>query len=185
MAQARTNLQGVTTLLVDSDQYLRKIVAQILRSFDAATPVFADSGATAIERLKRNCYDLCILEAALPDMQCMDVIRFIRRLDSNVARFTPVIVLTGYTQADMVAAARDAGANCVIKKPVSPRVLFDHIVWIGRNPRPFVEAGDYIGPDRRFHDKGPPDGFGRRMTDQQEAEDDDTPPNSEDEAISA
>jgi CheY-like chemotaxis protein len=168
VAQRRTNLQGVTSLVVDGDHYGRTLLSQMLRGFGAEPPVFASSGASAIERLKHNCFDLCVIEATLPDIDGIGVIRFIRRLESQVARFTPVIVLTGYTHPEKVAAARDAGANCVIKKPVSPRVLFDHIVWIGRNPRPFVEAGDYVGPDRRFKPKGPDARVARRETDLRE-----------------
>lgn len=165
MAKPRTNMQGISTLLVDGDHYLRSIVAQILRAFGAETPTMADNGGEAMRWLTHNCFDMCIMEAVLPDMHCTDLIRWIRRRDSQAVKFTPVIVLTGYTQPKMIAAARDAGANGMVKKPVAPRVLWEHIVGIGRSARPFIEAGDYAGPDRRFKDEGPIDGFGRRSGD--------------------
>ena len=46
--------------------------------------------------------------------------------------------------------ARNAGANMIIRKPVAPSVLLDRIEWIARNTRPFVDSGDYRGPDRRI-----------------------------------
>jgi hypothetical protein len=52
-----------------------------------------------------------------------------------------------------------------VKKPVSPKVLFDHIVWSASQERNFVEGDSFIGPDRRFKFTGPPDGDGRRDTD--------------------
>jgi two-component system chemotaxis response regulator CheY len=76
-------------------------------------------------------------------------------------------VLTGYTQLRLVAGARDAGANVVVKKPLSPRTLFDHIVWVARVNRPFIETADYAGPDRRFRDRTPPDGSYKRDGDRE------------------
>lgn len=63
------------------------------------------------------------------------------------------------------AKARDCGANVVIRKPVSPQILFDRLAWVSRVQRPFIECESYIGPDRRFKSIGPPGGVGRRSTD--------------------
>ena len=98
-------------------------------------------------------------------MPAVDLLHWIRRQGQASVKFTPVIILTGYAQLGNVTAARDAGANIVVRKPVSPVVLLDHIVWAARMPRPFVETSNYIGPDRRFKYAGPPEGVGRRDTD--------------------
>jgi hypothetical protein len=39
---------------------------------------------------------------------------------------------------------------------------------VARVSRPFIEAGDYIGPDRRFRTIDPPDGTYKRDTDTQQ-----------------
>jgi hypothetical protein len=67
--------------------------------------------------------------------------------------------------------ARDAGANLVIGKPVSPRALFDRIAWVAKAPRPFIETANYAGPDRRFRDVEPLDGKRKRETDFTEVDD--------------
>ncbi|HUO89470.1 MAG TPA: response regulator [Rhizomicrobium sp.] len=168
MAQTtRLNLRNVTTLLVDSDHFTRGLVAKMLRGFGMDQPTLGDTGAQAKHHLSHNYADLIILEAGLPDMESAEVIRWLRRQEQSPFRFAPVIVMSSYTQAGLVAAARDAGANLVVKKPLSPANLFDRINWIARTSRPFVEAGDYIGPDRRFRKSPPPDGVFKRETDQQ------------------
>ena len=168
MGQARLNLKGVTTLLVDSENFTRGLVARILRGFGMDPPVQAELGQAAQGFLKNNCPDLVLIEAALPDMESPELIRWIRRQDKGPARFVPIVVLSGYTQLRLVSDARDAGANLVVKKPVSPQGLFDRITWIARVARPFIEAGDYIGPDRRFRQIDPPDGQFKRDTDETE-----------------
>jgi DNA-binding response OmpR family regulator len=51
---------------------------------------------------------------------------------------------------EFVQQARDAGANDYLIKPFSPRTLMEHMVAVLRNPKEFVAALDYTGPDRRL-----------------------------------
>jgi CheY-like chemotaxis protein len=171
LAQTRLNLHGVTTLLVDSDHFTRGLIAQMLRGFEMDTPTIYETGAAAKAHLQHHYSDLCLIEAVLPDMECSELIRWIRRQDKSPLRFIPIIVLTSYTQHRQVALARDAGANLVINKPVSPRALFDRIAWVAKSPRPFIETANYAGPDRRFRDVEPLDGKKKRETDFTEVDD--------------
>ncbi len=171
MAQARLNLRNVTTLLVDRDHFTRSLVAQMLRGFGMDTPTVLETAAQAKHHLMHHYADLCIIEGALPDMPSADLIRWIRRQEKSPFRFVPVIVMSGYTQLRLVSSARDAGANIVVRKPLSPQGLFDRIAWVARIARPFIEAGDFIGPDRRFRNVPPPDGKLRRETDEQSDQD--------------
>jgi len=169
MAQARLNLKGVTALVVDSDRFTRNLVAQMLRGFGIDAPGQCETGMDAISYLQHHYVDLCIVEAVLPDMESPELIGWIRRQEKAM-RFIPVIVLTGYTQLRMVEAARDGGANNIVKKPVSPQGLFDRITWVARVSRPFIETADFVGPDRRFRTIEPPDGVYKRDTDDQKGE---------------
>jgi CheY-like chemotaxis protein len=160
----RLNLRNVTSVIVDSDHFTRNLVVQMLRGFGMDHFSVLNTGAEAMKHLDHQCPDLCIVEAMLPDMTSGELVGWMRRLPGPI-RFVPTIVLTGYTQMKMVSAARDGGANIVAKKPVSPKLLFDRILWLARAPRPFIEAGDYVGPDRRFQDIEPPDGAYKRDSD--------------------
>jgi DNA-binding response OmpR family regulator len=165
VGQSRLNLRGATTLLVDSDAFTRGLIAQMLRGFGMDTPTTYENGAAAKAHLLHHYIDLCILEAVLPDMECAQLIKWIRRQDKSPLRFIPIIVLTSYTQHRHVAMARDAGANLIVKKPVSPRVLLDRIAWVAKTSRPFIETANYAGPDRRFRNLEPLDGKNKRETD--------------------
>lgn len=164
MSANKMNLSGVSALLVDSDRHAVAILIQMLRGLGLDAPTVVESGENAKLRLKNNLYDLCIIEAMLPDMNGAELIGFIRRLPAP-AKFMPVIVMTSYSNLRNVKAARDAGAHLVVKKPLSPKILFDRISWAATPNRAFVEVGAYTGPDRRFKFIGPPDGQGRRKDD--------------------
>jgi CheY-like chemotaxis protein len=165
MGQARLNLKGVQALVLDSDQFSRGLITSMLRGFGIDAPVTGQTGADAMGYLNGNTVDLCIMEAMLPDMSGPELIRWLRRSEMEKARFVPVVVLTSYAQLRLVAAARDGGANIILRKPVSPQALFDRITWIARVQRPFIDAENYSGPDRRFQSVDPPDGIWKRGDD--------------------
>jgi CheY-like chemotaxis protein len=168
MAHVRLNLKGVTSLLLDSHHFSRGLITSLLRGFGMDAPVTCENGAEAMAYLKSNYVDLCIVESLLPDMTGAELINWIRRPEMDQTRFVPIIVLTSYTQVRQVAAARDAGANLILRKPVSPQSLFDRITWVARVTRPFIDAGTYAGPDRRFRSIDPPDGAYKRANDTHE-----------------
>ncbi|HEY0105061.1 MAG TPA: response regulator [Rhizomicrobium sp.] len=165
MAQPRLNLKNVTTLLVDSDPFTRGLVAHMLRGFGMDSPTQCETGSQARHYLENHYADLCIFEAAQPDMPGTELIKWVRRQENSPFRFVPIIVMSGYTQLRLISTARDSGANIVIKKPISPQNIFDRIMWAARTTRPFLDAGEYVGPDRRFKTVAPPNGQYRRQSD--------------------
>jgi len=157
-------LTGITTIVVDEDAFAVTLLTQMLCGLGLDTPTVAENGAAAQALLEHKSYDLCICEAELTDMTGASLVKWIRRLQTP-ARFMPILVLTEYSNAKNVLVVRDSGANLVVRKPASPQILYDHIEWSAKHSRPFVEADNYVGPDRRFRSLGPPGGVGRRETD--------------------
>jgi hypothetical protein len=48
-----------------------------------------------------------------------------------------------------LTAARDAGVTEFLAKPISAKGLYQRIVNVVANPRPFIKTKTYFGPDRR------------------------------------
>ena len=164
MSGRRLNFRDVKTLIVDRDHFTASLVGQMLRGFGMGSIQLAGDGAQARELALQDSPDVCFIEGALPDSSAAEIINWIRRQPPPL-RFIPIIVLTGYTQLRLISEARDSGANLVVRKPISPRTLFDRLTWIAHIQRPFIETGTFLGPDRRFHDIPPPDDKFKRETD--------------------
>jgi len=164
MGQPRLNLSKVHCLLADRDQFTRGLIAQMLRGFGMGAIQVAASGAQIRDLIVKDRPDVCFLEGVLPDNEASDIIAWIRKQPPPL-RFIPIIVMSGYTQLRMISAARDAGANLVVRKPVSPQALYDRLAWVANTQRPFIETDHFLGPDRRFRDVAPPDGRLKRETD--------------------
>jgi len=159
------DLSETSALIVEPDPYAAKIVSQFLRGFNLGGQKVAESGEEAKKIIGQMTFGLVIVEAVLPDMPGGDLVKWLRRHADPAIRHLPVIILTGHTVLDNIQAARNSGANMVLKKPVTSPVLFDRIVWSAKADRLFIETATYVGPDRRFKSLGPPDGVGRRSTD--------------------
>jgi CheY-like chemotaxis protein len=156
----------MTALIVDADTYSVEVVAKMLRGFGIDAKLSASSEQEGWRLLdEHQSIDLVICDSSLASPVGGNFVEQLRRSDSPNRKYVPVIVLSAHSDKGNVIAARDSGANNVIRKPVSATTLYDRVVWAVSNGRKFVETSTYIGPDRRFRNIGPPDGAGRRSTD--------------------
>jgi DNA-binding response OmpR family regulator len=162
----RINLANAEVLLLDSQPEGLEILAQTFAGFGMHTPHRCGAAAEAMAVVRDRELNLVIVDSAVSDMDGYEFVRWLRRSGGKPNCFVPVLLLTGHTKASHIYKGRDCGANLVVRKPVSPMVLLQRIMWAARETRSFVEAPNYCGPDRRFRMLGPPAGLkGRRKDD--------------------
>ena len=164
-SNTRFNLNKASVLLLDSTTMGLSVLAQIIKGFGAhsihrCTDI---NDAKSIARTQR--LHLSIIDAQSPSAGGYEFVQWMRREAPEPNSFSSIIVIEGHTRASGVAKARDAGANFMMKRPLSPLQLMERIMWIGSEDRSFVSGASYAGPDRRFHDDGPPATCGRRWND--------------------
>ncbi len=163
--EEKQNFSHIVALVVDGDRYSTGIIGQILRGFGVGRQQAVGTVEEAKALLSTGTFDLLITESTLADGPLSDLVVWIRHNPKNELRYIPIVVLTGYAYYAQVAVARDLGVNSVVRKPVSPTVLFDHITWSAKTDRPFIDADGYAGPCRRFRFGDPAPGFCRRISD--------------------
>ena len=54
-----------------------------------------------------------------------------------------------HSEKKRVVSARDAGVTEFLAKPISAKSLYERILNVVANPRPFIRSKTYFGPDRR------------------------------------
>jgi CheY-like chemotaxis protein len=166
MTHHTINLKGLAFLVADPNPYFSRIVVGLLRSFGAAYVTEVRNSFDAIQILNSQKVDIVLCDDKLPPHGGLQVTHAIRRKADNENRTVPILIMAGDTRESMIKVARDAGANMVIAKPLSPASLYDRLTWVAFNPRQFVDTATYYGPDRRFKIEGYPGGVGRRKGDQ-------------------
>jgi CheY-like chemotaxis protein len=84
----------------------------------------AENGAEALEALAREPFDVVLMDMQMPVMDGLKATAEIRRRELAEGRAPlPVIMLTANAMAEHVEAARKAGANRHMAKPLRPEAL--------------------------------------------------------------
>lgn len=149
------NLTAATTMVVDDSAFGLDLTCQALRGFGIRTSYTCQSAAEAMEILADQPIDLLVVDCEMPSVDGYELVRWLRR-STKANAMAPVIMTAAHIRRSKIAEARDCGANFVVTKPFSAATLLERIVWVARDVRPFLEVGDYFGPDRRIRDEGPP-----------------------------
>jgi two-component system chemotaxis response regulator CheY len=128
---------------------MRRIIRTLLHGFGAREVYEAEDGATGLDAFNHHAPDIILLDWAMPIFDGLELTQMIRQPDANGNPFVPIIMITGHTERSRVTAARDAGVTEFLAKPISAKALYQRIVNVVINPRPFVKTKNYFGPDRR------------------------------------
>ncbi len=146
---ATYDMAGLNVLVVDDSPHMLKLLSLILRAMGIRRCQCLDEPRRALEMVKREQPQLLITDILMSPLDGIGLTKEIRQLQPDPAAFTPIFVLSGFTDREHVLQARDAGAHEVLAKPISARALYERICTLIEQPRDFVELGSYFGPDRR------------------------------------
>lgn len=165
MANPTMNLRDLAILVADPSSYISMLIHSMLRGFGANKVLEVRNSISVFQALMAQRIDILICDVRLPSHGGLALVRAIRGRTDNEHRTIPILMMSSDSSEATVKRARDAGANMVIAKPLSPASLYDRLSWIAFNPRKFVDTPTYFGPDRRFKIEGYPNGVGRRKGD--------------------
>lgn len=137
--------------IVDGNTFSRQILRSLLNAMEIpmASIKELEDAEVALEDLKHFTPDLILCELTLPNKDGIAFVEAVRHMDDEIKRYIPIIVCTAHSEQAQVIACRDAGAHEVLHKPMSVRTLYQRIVSVIENPRSFVYAKVFTGPDRR------------------------------------
>jgi DNA-binding response OmpR family regulator len=111
-------------LVVDDDPSLRELVSTTLKLEGFETMTAAD-GVMALELLTRCRFDVVILDAVMPRMDGLTVLRAIRS-DPEIGDL-PVLMLSGLGEVHHLQRGVDAGASGYLTKPFDFRTLLEQL----------------------------------------------------------
>lgn len=150
---------NLTILVVDDNHHMRKLVTEILRAIGVGDVIEAIDGSDALNLMRHHPPDIIITDFVMEPTDGVKFVHTVRNSDDSPCPMVPVIMMTGHSEISRVCEARDAGVTEILTKPISARGVLERIAQVIENPRPFVRAETYFGPDRRrkvdSHYKGP------------------------------
>ena len=115
----------VRVLVVDDSSVVRLYYRSALESagFEVEQAI---NGIEAMERALSKPFDLVIVDVNMPRMDGLTFLRALRRSAADVA-VLPALMISTESETQDVAAARAAGANFYLVKPVAEAELVRHV----------------------------------------------------------
>lgn len=132
----QTQIAGKHVLLVE-DNELNQEIAQYMLEEMGMEVTLATNGKEAVDLFEKSApgdYQMILMDIMMPIMDGHEATRTIRSLDRPDASTIPIAAMTANAFAEDVKAAKDAGMNEHIAKPLEPEVIESALKrWIGTN----------------------------------------------------
>jgi AmiR/NasT family two-component response regulator len=133
-------------VIAEDEALIRMDLAEMLAEEGYAVVGQAADGARAVELAESERPDLVILDVKMP---VLDGIAAAERIAE--ARIAPVVILTAFSQRDLVERARDAGAMAYLVKPFTRtdlvpaiEVAMSRFAELGALEREVADLGDQL-----------------------------------------
>lgn len=138
----------VRILVVDDHQPMREILKTLLFGLGVRQVDEARDTAQAFELLNVNTYDVLLTDYDMSGDTGVALVNRLRRHEGPNRRIG-VIMITGRGEGPVIFAARDAGVDEYLIKPLTAAALSQKLEATLQRRRPFIETPSYVGPCRR------------------------------------
>jgi CheY-like chemotaxis protein len=152
-------------LVVDPVPANAKMLANVLRGLNPSCQVYgAQSNAYAMALAREVNPDLICVESVGSEIDGLAFAKALRRSELT-CREAAMIMISSEATAALILGARDAGIHEFQRRPYGLGDLQKRIDAVSGKPRDWIEAIQYIGPDRRRFNTADYSGPRKRRTD--------------------
>lgn len=164
------DLGNLSMLIVDDNKPTRVMLGRMLRSMGVRDIYEAETAEQALADMRGALPDILLLDHRMEGMDGIALAKFVRTAGDSPNPYLPIIMISAHSEQKNVVAAREAGINEYVAKPVSVAILADRLCAVIERARPFVKTESYFGPDRRRRKTPPEDSPRRRASDREAVE---------------
>ena len=111
-------LKGKSVLCTEDNETNLKLITDILRRH-GANVLTASDGKQALDIMKKNDFDIVMLDIRMPVMDGIETVKNIRELEKSGGGYTPVIAVTTYTMKKNRDMIMSNGFDGYLPKPFS------------------------------------------------------------------
>lgn len=143
MDDRKTEIQ--TILCVDDEPIIRDICASALNTYRVLT---AEDGSKALELLEHEHVDIVLSDVRMPHIDGLELLRKIKEQQPDQA----VILMTGYSEKEIILEALKAGADDFISKPINILQLSTTVEKVSEKQRVHQELDNLKRVDKLKND---------------------------------
>lgn len=126
-APTRSRFQSTPVLVVDDSSPVRTMVRRMLFELGLRTIVDAGDMVEALTALQKVTPGLILIDWYLPEGTCDELVRLIRDPKRSSCPNVPIVAITSLPTVSVVDKANELRINSLLRKPFSPRMLWDHV----------------------------------------------------------
>jgi two-component system chemotaxis response regulator CheY len=112
---------GYDVLVVEDSAAMSSFIASTLEEIEGVSVTEAKSGFEALKELPRKTFSIIITDINMPDINGLELIRFIR--DNDRYKKTPLIIVSTESSQRDRERGLALGANSYLVKPFTPSAL--------------------------------------------------------------
>ena len=142
-------LANIKFLIVEDNAFITVVLRGVLRALGCRNTMIASDGAQALKLMRLANPDIVITDWEMQPIDGVEFAKMVRTASDSSNPLVPIIMLSGHSEARRVLAARDAGVNEFVVKPVSAANLLSRIQSVIERPGPYIRTNSFFSPDRR------------------------------------
>jgi len=143
------NLKSWTVCVVEPNKFEGQIIVDLLRNAGVDRVKLCTDQEAANDLLEIYNANVVIASFEMGPLDGAAWTRSYRRNKRFPGRKQAIFITSGAFSLAMAEDCRHAGANALIGKPISAKVLMATITKVLSKPREFIDAEGYVGPCRR------------------------------------
>jgi len=121
------DLDSTKILLVEDYKHSQIIVTRLLKKNDYESIVVVENGAEAVDEVKKQKFDLILMDMQMPVMNGFEATQRIREMSEY--KNTPIIALTAFAMKGDREKCLDAGATDYIPKPIDSNEFIEKVKY--------------------------------------------------------
>nr|WP_320025374.1 PAS domain S-box protein [uncultured Acetobacterium sp.] len=130
--------QEYKILLTEDDKVNQLVISRMLNECGYGVDV-ANNGYEAVEMIKKNTYDIILMDIQMPEMDGIEATKRIRKLNID----TPVLAITAYALHGDREKFLAQGMDGYISKPIKVEKLVEEIEKCINNKEKVTHSGDF------------------------------------------
>jgi CheY-like chemotaxis protein len=143
------DVRNWTVLVIEPNKYEGQIILDLLRNAGCDKVKVVTDQQAAFDLLEVYNANVVIASFEMAPLDGAAWTRLYRRNKKLPGRKQSIFITSGAFSLAMAEQCRHAGANALIGKPISAKVLVATISKVLGKPREFIDAEGYVGPCRR------------------------------------
>jgi PAS domain S-box-containing protein len=122
-------VKGLNVLLVEDNVLNQVLAKKVLNNWNWNVEL-AENGIIALEKLKKQNFDIVLMDIQLPEMDGYEATRQIRNTLPPPKNNIPIMAMTAHAMSGEEEKCREVGMNGYISKPFDQKVLYSRILSI-------------------------------------------------------